>query len=115
MVVEYKTGLANGIRIGNRLNFQFKNKLTVFADASYQFKSTQRYINIGINWRLPFMQLNGGSYSTPKNTNVYTQVNGALLFQGGHTECSGITSASASLKVVLFVDVNNNGIRDNEY
>lgn len=112
VILEYSTGVKNGFRIGNRLNFQFKNKLTAFVDASYQFKGTQRYINLGVNWRLPFIQLSTGSNSSPHNTNIYTQVNGSMLFQGGKIAFTNIASTSASLRVALFVDANGNGVRD---
>lgn len=110
--LEYSTGMKDGFRIGNRLNFQLKNKLTAYVDASYQFKGTQKYINLGINWRLPFMQVSAGSYSSPHSTNIYTQVNGSMLFQGGKTAFSDMASTSASLRVALFVDANANGVRD---
>lgn len=112
VVFEYSTGLKNCFRLGNRLNFQFKNKLTAFVDASYQFKGTQRYVNVGVSWRLPFVQLNAGSRSSFHTTNIYTQVNGSLLFQGGSIAFSGMASTSATLRASLFVDANNNGIRD---
>lgn len=112
VVLEYSTGIKNGFRVGNRLNFQFKNKLTAFANASYQFNGTQKYINIGINWRLPFIQFNTGSYSSPHNTNIYTQLSGSMLFQGGRVSFSSMASTSAALRVSLFVDANDNGVRD---
>lgn len=111
-VLEYSTGVKGCFRVGNRLNFQFKNKLTAFADASYQFNGTQKYINIGVNWRLPSIQLNAGSYSSPGSTNIYTQVSGSMLFQGGKVSFSNMASTSAALRVSLFVDANGNGVRD---
>lgn len=112
MLLEYSTGMRNGFRLGNRLNLQFKNKLTAFVDASYQVKGVQKYLNAGINWRLPFLQLNAGSYSSPRNTNIYMQANGSMLFQGGNVGFSHMASTSSALRVALFVDVNGNGVKD---
>ncbi|MGL4292673.1 MAG: hypothetical protein ACRCSQ_03730 [Bacteroidales bacterium] len=112
LMLEYSSGKIDRFRIGNRLNVQFKNKLTAFVDASYQFKGMQRYVNVGISWRLPFMLVNAGSSCNFSNTNTYAQLSGSVLFQGNTIGFSDMVSTSSSLNVALFVDANGNGRRD---
>lgn len=114
LAIEYRNQ-QHAVTLQNRLNYQFKNKLTAFADVSYNIKGKSFYLNLGVTWRLPFMGIRSGTMTSGTSTSIYTELSGSMLIHDRKSfSFSDRQSTGTSLKVVLFVDANANGKRDKD-
>lgn len=97
----------------NRTNLQFKNKLTLFTDASYFVEQKQYNLSLGIIWQLPFVRNRSGMVTTGINTTAYTDISGSIRLNNlKNISFSDRYASGASLLVILFVDINANGKYD---
>lgn len=97
----------------DRVNYQFKNRLTAFSEVSYYFKQKQFYVNAGVVLQFPFMRNRTGFTVASKNSSAYTEFSGSVLVHDlKNINFSERYTSGATLKVILFVDRNANGKYD---
>lgn len=96
----------------DRVNYQFKNRLTAFVESEYNFRSNRYNVSLGITWRMPYVQIKSGLYNSNNFTSAYAGASGSAIFLDRKVAFSERYVAGASLLVALYVDQNGNRAYD---
>lgn len=99
----------------SRVNYQFNNKLNAYCELNYNTASRNYNVSMGVSWRLPWVQLRGGIQHSGVSTSAFANISGSLLlYEQMNSAFTDKFASGASLLIVPYLDVNGNGIKDND-
>lgn len=106
---------SKSLSVRNRFNYKFSNDLNAYCELSYNSVSKNYSISLGGSWRLPWAQFRGGAQQSRNSTTAFANVSGSILLcERMNVAFTDKFASGASLLIVPFLDVNGNGVKDND-